>query len=288
MLTFSGSARSGNSAQLRISHLCVTCKMADKRLSQAWILLGIHAVLISVDLAGFWITFAGEFAEFLFKWISKIWKRPESARNQSRCFDWIDSDSSFMRIASCNILDTRLRAVMNQQNGRAKCSRKLPEKALLRIEPKAIRLSHQLQVPGFGAERRNWLSQIISRSIAPPGSSSLSIVIAKWDAIFTSTYSSRLNQVEIWFAKIQRDVIARGIFRSVKDLANKRLRRDKSKTRCPMQANVMQQQVIDSDCIRFTVAQRGHLERAIFIAGCKLQPRGCAYFPYTNNISPYL
>ena len=38
---------------------------------------------------------------------------------------------------------------------------------------------------------------------------------------FTPTYSSWLNQVEIWFSKIQRDVIARGIFHSVKDLAKK-------------------------------------------------------------------
>jgi transposase len=38
---------------------------------------------------------------------------------------------------------------------------------------------------------------------------------------FTPTYSSWLNQVEFWFSKIQRDVIARGIFRSVKDLAKK-------------------------------------------------------------------
>jgi transposase len=38
---------------------------------------------------------------------------------------------------------------------------------------------------------------------------------------FTPTYASWLNQVEIWFSKIQRDVIARGIFRSVKDLAKK-------------------------------------------------------------------
>src|SRR6267154_2347394 len=38
---------------------------------------------------------------------------------------------------------------------------------------------------------------------------------------FTPTYCSWLNQVEIWFSKIQRDVIARGIFRSVKDLAKK-------------------------------------------------------------------
>src|ERR1700740_3323525 len=32
---------------------------------------------------------------------------------------------------------------------------------------------------------------------------------------FTPTYSSWLNQVELWFAKIQRDVIARGVFTSV-------------------------------------------------------------------------
>ncbi len=38
---------------------------------------------------------------------------------------------------------------------------------------------------------------------------------------FTPTYSSWLNQVEIWFAKIERDVIARGIFTSVRDLARK-------------------------------------------------------------------
>src|ERR1700694_2650035 len=38
---------------------------------------------------------------------------------------------------------------------------------------------------------------------------------------FTPTYSSWLNQVELWFAKIERDVIARGIFTSVSDLARK-------------------------------------------------------------------
>ena len=41
---------------------------------------------------------------------------------------------------------------------------------------------------------------------------------------FTPTYSSWLNQVEIWFAKIERDVIARGVFTSVKDLARKLMR----------------------------------------------------------------
>src|ERR1041384_6670229 len=38
---------------------------------------------------------------------------------------------------------------------------------------------------------------------------------------FTPTYSSWLNQVELWFSKIERALIARGIFTSVKDLAKK-------------------------------------------------------------------
>lgn len=41
---------------------------------------------------------------------------------------------------------------------------------------------------------------------------------------FTPTYSSWLNQVEIWFSKLQRDVIIRGIFTSVADLERKILR----------------------------------------------------------------
>jgi transposase len=41
---------------------------------------------------------------------------------------------------------------------------------------------------------------------------------------FTPTYSSWLNQVELWFAKIERDVIARGIFRSRHDLKRKLMR----------------------------------------------------------------
>ncbi len=38
---------------------------------------------------------------------------------------------------------------------------------------------------------------------------------------FTPTYSSWLNQVELWFAKIERDLIYRGVFTSVKDLARR-------------------------------------------------------------------
>ncbi len=41
---------------------------------------------------------------------------------------------------------------------------------------------------------------------------------------FTPTYSSWLNQIEIWFAKIERDVIARGVFTSTADLRRKLMR----------------------------------------------------------------
>lgn len=41
---------------------------------------------------------------------------------------------------------------------------------------------------------------------------------------FTPTYSSWLNQVELWFAKIERDVIARGVFTSLHDLKRKLMR----------------------------------------------------------------
>ncbi|MBI1178352.1 IS630 family transposase [bacterium] len=43
----------------------------------------------------------------------------------------------------------------------------------------------------------------------------------KFQIHYTPTYSSWLNQVEIWFSKIQRDVIARGIFKSKADLSRK-------------------------------------------------------------------
>ncbi len=41
---------------------------------------------------------------------------------------------------------------------------------------------------------------------------------------FTPTYSSWLNQVENWFSKIERDVIARGVFSSTGDLRKKLMR----------------------------------------------------------------
>ncbi len=54
---------------------------------------------------------------------------------------------------------------------------------------------------------------------------------------FTPTYSSWLNQVELWFAKIERDMIARGIFTSTTDLRRKLLQyiRVHNKTCQPIQ-----------------------------------------------------
>jgi transposase len=53
---------------------------------------------------------------------------------------------------------------------------------------------------------------------------------------YTPTYSSWLNQVENWFAKIQRHVITRGVFSSVADLRAKLLRyiRRYNKTATPI------------------------------------------------------
>lgn len=38
---------------------------------------------------------------------------------------------------------------------------------------------------------------------------------------YTPTYASWLNQLELWFAKIERERIARGIFTSTADLRRK-------------------------------------------------------------------
>src|ERR1700733_14703245 len=52
---------------------------------------------------------------------------------------------------------------------------------------------------------------------------------------FTPTYSSWLNQVEVWFARIEREVLARGVFTSVPDFARKIMRyiREYTKTARP-------------------------------------------------------
>jgi transposase len=53
---------------------------------------------------------------------------------------------------------------------------------------------------------------------------------------YTPTYSSWLNQVENWFSRIQRNVIARGVFTSVKDLNKKLMKfiREYNKTAKPL------------------------------------------------------
>ena len=53
---------------------------------------------------------------------------------------------------------------------------------------------------------------------------------------FTPTYASWLNQIENWFAKIQRHVITRGVFNSLPDLRSKLLRyiRHYNKTATPV------------------------------------------------------
>ncbi len=53
---------------------------------------------------------------------------------------------------------------------------------------------------------------------------------------FTPTYSSWLNQVEIWLSKLERQVIARGIFKSSSDLAQKLMRyiQEHNKTAAPI------------------------------------------------------
>src|SRR5271155_1119605 len=50
---------------------------------------------------------------------------------------------------------------------------------------------------------------------------------------YTPTYSSWINQVENWFPKIARGVIARGVFTSVKDLARKLMRYIRHYNRAP-------------------------------------------------------
>ncbi len=98
------------------------------------------------------------------------------------------------------------------------------------------------QVHGKTARRHTsdnflaFMTQIVERT---PGSKEIHIVLDNLSAHktqsvaefldqnprvrfhFTPTYSSWLNQVEIWFAKIQRDVIDRGVFTSVADLSRK-------------------------------------------------------------------
>ena len=55
---------------------------------------------------------------------------------------------------------------------------------------------------------------------------------------FIPTYSSWLNQVEIWFAKIERDVIARGVFTSVADLSRKLMKYIRAYAKTPFRGSI--------------------------------------------------
>ena len=60
---------------------------------------------------------------------------------------------------------------------------------------------------------------------------------------FTSTYSSWLNQVGLWFSKIERDLIARDVFTSVSDLKTKLIRHIRRHNKSPI---VVKWQYVDS------------------------------------------
>jgi transposase len=71
---------------------------------------------------------------------------------------------------------------------------------------------------------------------------------------FTPTYSSWLNQVELWFSKIERDVVARGVFTSVADLRRKLMKYIRAYTR-------------SARPIRWTYTDPSHRIRAKSITG---------------------
>ena len=79
---------------------------------------------------------------------------------------------------------------------------------------------------------------IIADNLSAHKTSKVAALLEKHSEVklhFTPTYSSWLNQVEIWLSRIEREVIARGVFTSVQDLARKLMRyiRAYSKTARP-------------------------------------------------------
>ena len=79
---------------------------------------------------------------------------------------------------------------------------------------------------------------IIADNLSAHKTSKVAALLEKHSEVklhFTPTYSSWLNQVEIWFSWVEREVIARGVFTSVHDLARKLMRyiRAYSKTARP-------------------------------------------------------
>ena len=84
---------------------------------------------------------------------------------------------------------------------------------------------------------------------------------------FTPTYSSWLNQVELWFARIERDVIARGVFTSVPDLRRKLMRYIRQyikapKTRSRPRRAIFHPAVASHQCIAPDVVHRRPFARS--------------------------
>lgn len=75
---------------------------------------------------------------------------------------------------------------------------------------------------------------------------------------FTPTYSSWLNQIELWFAKIERQLIARGIFTSVRDLARKLIRYIRHYNKDPKPIKWMYRDVSNRIKLDTTLSVTGH------------------------------
>jgi hypothetical protein len=99
---------------------------------------------------------------------------------------------------------------------------------------------------------------------------------------FTPTYSSWLNQVEIWFSKLQREVIDRGIFTSLADLRRKIMRY----IRKNRQAIPMEVHRFTSPCARMVKVQSGQptsensVENSVMMSGGRLQPNSKHQFVF--------
>jgi transposase len=100
--------------------------------------------------------------------------------------------------------------------------------ALDRLDPVLPLSPGRAERHGFEYKRHGTLSlYVIADNLSAHKTELVETFLAQHPKVnlhFTPTYSSWLNQVELWFAKIERDVIARGIFTSVTDLKRKLMR----------------------------------------------------------------
>jgi transposase len=98
-----------------------------------------------------------------------------------------------------------------------------------RVEGKTARRHTSAEFVGFLTElvgKARWAGEIhiVLDNLSAHKTQAVEQVLAEHPKVrlhFTPTYSAWLNQVEIWFAKIERDVIARGVFTSLSDLRRK-------------------------------------------------------------------